>query len=70
MPSHCSRPCGVHFHYFKVAGGMVMGGGVLGPLFSQPNLSWVDTYSLAHAGTAAALARAEANKWPRVTVKH
>ena len=47
---------------------MVMGSGVLGPLFPQPNLSWVDTYSVAHAGTSAALERADSNGWPRITV--
>jgi len=68
VPRQCKRPCGVHFHYFKLSAGFAVGSGILGPLFSQSNMSWVETYTLAHPKTDARLRRAQESRWPTVTV--
>jgi hypothetical protein len=67
-PPHCARPCGVFFHFFKLAAGLVMGQGTLGPLFPASNISWVETYSLAHEPTKTKLLQARLRRWPTATV--
>lgn len=67
-PEHCKRPCGVFFHFFKLAAGLVMGQGTLGPMFPATNLSWVETYSLAHEPTMIKLKEARSRRWPTITV--
>ena len=67
-PPSCQRPCGVFFHFFKLAAGLVMGKGTLGPLFPASNVSWVETYSLAHEPTMGKLTAARRERWPTATV--
>eukprot|EP00613_Pedinella_sp_CCMP2098_P067826 CAMPEP_0171976212 /NCGR_PEP_ID=MMETSP0993-20121228/241018_1 /TAXON_ID=483369 /ORGANISM="non described non described, Strain CCMP2098" /LENGTH=71 /DNA_ID=CAMNT_0012627681 /DNA_START=61 /DNA_END=273 /DNA_ORIENTATION=+ len=52
-PPGCTRPCGIFFHYFKLSAGYLVGQGLIAPMFTQTNISWAETYSLAHPGTAA-----------------
>ena len=54
--------------FLKLAAGLVMGQGTLGPLFPASNISWVETYSLAHEPTKTKLLQARLRRWPTATV--
>lgn len=67
-PSTCARPAGAYLHYVKMCAGLVMGKNLLSPLFVTANITWVESYSLAHPFTAHALLAARARRWPVITV--
>uniref|UniRef100_A0A7S3NJN5 Sulfotransferase domain-containing protein n=1 Tax=Aureoumbra lagunensis TaxID=44058 RepID=A0A7S3NJN5_9STRA len=66
--SKCHRPPGVLHLYFKLAAGLVMGRQVLGSLFLQPKLIWIESFSLAHVPTRIAFENAKGQEYLIMTV--
>ena len=67
-PRTCRRPDGVFTLYVKMCAGLVIGKNLLNPLWVTDNITWIESTSLAHAGTASALAAARGRRWPTMTV--
>lgn len=66
--TNCVRPKGVWHLYFKMCAGLVVGRKLLNALFVAPNITWVESYSLASPKTSSQLSSARREGWTTVTV--